>query len=101
MKYYRVQEKRNILHTTKRSEANWIGNILRRNCLPKHIIERNIEEGIEVTGRQGQRRKQLPDNLKEKRILEIEIGSIRSHFVENSLWKRLWTSRKTDYEMNE
>jgi len=28
-------------------------------------------------------------------ILETERGSTRSHFVENSLWKRQWT-RKTD-----
>jgi len=26
-------------------------------------------------------------------ILETEIGSNRSHCVENSLWKRLWTYR--------
>ena len=34
-------------------------------------------------------------------ILEIERGSTRSHPVENSLWKRLRTCRKTDYRMNE
>jgi hypothetical protein len=36
----RVKEYRNILHTIKRSKANWSGHILRRNCLLKHIIER-------------------------------------------------------------
>ena len=30
------------------------------------------------------------------RILEIEIGSTRSHSVENSLWKGLCISHKTD-----
>jgi hypothetical protein len=30
-----------------------------------------------------------------------ERGSTRSHCVENLLWKRLWTCRKTDYRMNE
>jgi hypothetical protein len=34
-------------------------------------------------------------------ILEIERGSTRSHPVENSLWKRLRTCRKTDCRMNE
>lgn len=29
--------------------------------------------------------------------MEIEIGSTRSHFVVNSLWKRLWSSFKTYY----
>jgi hypothetical protein len=41
------------------------------------------------------------DDLKgNERILEIEMGSTRSHPVENSPWKRLWTSRKTDCAMN-
>jgi hypothetical protein len=33
--------------------------------------------------------------------LEIERGSSRSYPVENSLWKKLRTCRKTDYWMNE
>jgi hypothetical protein len=36
-----------------------------------------------------------------QRILVIERGSTRSHPVENSLWKRLRTCRKTDCRMNE
>ena len=35
--------------------------------LLKHIIERKVEEGMEVTERQGIRHKQLLDDLKEKR----------------------------------
>jgi hypothetical protein len=38
-----VKVERNILHTIKRSEANWIGHVLRRNCLPKHVIEGKME----------------------------------------------------------
>jgi hypothetical protein len=30
---HRVKEERNILHTIRRNMANWIGHILRRNCL--------------------------------------------------------------------
>jgi hypothetical protein len=37
----------------------------------------------------------------EEKVLEIERGRTRSHPVENSLWKRLRTSHKTDYRMNE
>jgi hypothetical protein len=36
-----------------------------------------------VTGIRGRRRKQLLDDLKENRLLEIEVGSTRSHSVEN------------------
>jgi hypothetical protein len=35
----RVKEERNIVNTIKGSKANWIGHILRRNCLIKHVIE--------------------------------------------------------------
>jgi hypothetical protein len=35
------------------------------------------------------------------KMLETEGGSTRSHNVENSLWKRLWTCRKTDCGLNE
>jgi hypothetical protein len=38
-------------------KANWIGHILRRNCILKHIIEGKIGGGIELMGRQGKRRK--------------------------------------------
>jgi hypothetical protein len=40
---HRVKEERNILHTIKRRKANWIGHILRRNCLLKHVIEGKLE----------------------------------------------------------
>jgi hypothetical protein len=39
---HRVKEERNILHTIRRRKANWIGHILRRNCLLSHIIEGKI-----------------------------------------------------------
>jgi hypothetical protein len=66
-KYYTVKGDRNILHTIKRRKANWIGHILHRNCLLKHFVERKIEGKTEVTGRRGRRRKQLLNDLKEKR----------------------------------
>jgi hypothetical protein len=40
-----VKEERNILHTVKRRKANWIGHILRRNCLVENFIEGKIEKG--------------------------------------------------------
>ena len=56
---------------------------------------------IEVTGRRERRRKKVLDDLKKiKRVLEIERGS-QDPTVENSLCKRLWTCRNTDYRMNE
>jgi hypothetical protein len=52
----RVKEERDILHAAKQRKANWIGHILRRNCLPKHVIEGNEEGRIGEIGRGGRRR---------------------------------------------
>jgi hypothetical protein len=49
----------------RKEEANWIGHILRRDCLLKHVIEGKIEGRTEMTGRRGRRRKQQLDDLKE------------------------------------
>jgi hypothetical protein len=64
--WYRVKEDSNILHTIKK-KANWIGHILRKNCLLKHITEGNIRGRIEVTETEGKIRKLLLDDLKERR----------------------------------
>ena len=82
----RVKEQRNILHKISKRKANWIGHILRRNCFLQWVIEGKIKGGIEVTGRQGRRRRKLLDDLKERRGY--------SHLKEEaldltSLWKRL------------
>jgi len=63
----RVKEQRNILHEISKLRANWIGHILRRNCLLQRVIEGKIKGGIEVTGRRGRRRRKLLDDLKERR----------------------------------
>jgi hypothetical protein len=39
----RVEEQRNILHETSKRKANWIGHVLRRNCLLRQVIERKIK----------------------------------------------------------
>jgi len=59
----RVKEQRNILHEIRKRKANWIGHILRRNCLLQRAIEGKIQGGIDVTGRQGRRRGKLLDEL--------------------------------------
>jgi hypothetical protein len=56
----KVKEERNILYTVKRRAAEWICQILCRNCLLK-------DGRIYVTGRRGRKHMQLLDGLKEKR----------------------------------
>jgi hypothetical protein len=62
-----VKEQRNILHEISKRKANWIGHILRRNCLLQQAIEGKIKWAIEVTGKRGRRRRKLLDDLKERR----------------------------------
>jgi hypothetical protein len=75
----REKEERNILHTIRRRKANWIGHILRRNCLLKHIIEGKII-GIRTRGR---RRKQLLDDLKEAR----RSWKLKEEAQDRTLWR--------------
>jgi len=60
-------EERNIRQTIEGRKDNWVGHFLHRNCLLKHDVEGKIKGRIEVTRRQGRRRKHLLDGLEEKR----------------------------------
>jgi len=40
---HRVKKERNILQTVESSKTNWIGHILRRNCLLKHVFVGQIK----------------------------------------------------------
>ena len=56
-----------LLHEIRKRNANWIGHILRRNCLLQQVIEGKIKGRIEVTRRRGRRCKKLLDDLKDRR----------------------------------
>ena len=88
----RVREKQNILHTIKGKKivlvAFWIGSALRKKVV-KDIWKRREGEEEDVIS--------YSVTWRNEKILEIERGSTRSRSVENSLWKSLWTCRKTDY----
>ena len=78
-----VNEQRNILHTVKRRKANWIGHILRRNCLLNQVIEGKIKGEIEVTRRQGRRRKKLLDYPKDRR----GYCHLKEEAVDRNMWR--------------
>ena len=80
-----VNEQRSILHAIRKRKAVWIGHILRRNCLLKQVIEGKIKGEIEVTRRQGRRRKKLLDDLKDRRGY--------SHLKEEALDRNMWWDR--------
>ena len=78
----RVNEQRNILHEIRKRKANWIGYILRRNCLLKQVIEGKIKGETKVTRRRGKRRKKLLDDLKDRKGY--------SHLKEKALDGTMW-----------
>jgi hypothetical protein len=78
----RGKEQRNILHDIRKRKANWIGHISRRNCLLQRVTKGKIQGKIEVTGRQGRRRRKLLDDLKERRGY--------SHLKEEALYRTIW-----------
>ena len=80
-----VKEQRNILHEISKRKANWIGHILRINCFLQRVVEGRIKGRIEVTGRRGRRRRQLLDDLKERRGY--------SHLKEAALDRSMWRCR--------
>ena len=81
----RVDKQRNILHEIRKRKANWIGHILRRNCLLKQVIERKIKGEMEVARRRGRRRKKLLDDLKDRRGY--------SHLKDEALDRTKWRHR--------
>ena len=81
----RVKEQTKILHEIRKRKANWIGHILRRNCLLQRVTEGKVHGGIKVTGRQGRRLRKLLDDLKERRGY--------SHLKEEALDRTMWRAR--------
>ena len=78
-----VNEQRNILHAIRKGKDTWIGHILRRNCLLKHVSEGKIKGEIEVTRRQGRRRKELLDDLKDRR----GYSNLKEEALDRNMWR--------------
>ena len=80
-----VNEQRNIVREIRKRKANWIGHILRRNCLLKQVIEGKMKGEMEVTRIRGRRRKKLLDDLQDRRGY--------SHLKEEALDRTMWRNR--------
>jgi hypothetical protein len=78
-----VKVERNILLTIKRSQANWIGHIWRRNCLLKHDIEGKIEGSKELTGRRGIRWTHLLGDLEGTR----GFWKLKEETLDRTVWR--------------
>ena len=74
-----IGEKGTLLHNTLRRKANWIGHILRRNCLLHDAIEWQMAEvkGVE-------RKTQLLDDLRNRR----RYWELNEEAEDRKRWKR-------------
>jgi len=83
----KVNEERNIVPEIRKWKANWIGHIVRRNCLLKHVIEGKIRRETEVTRRRERRCRKLLDDVKDRR----GNSHLREETLDRSMWRnRLW-----------
>jgi hypothetical protein len=90
MRKYYTESSRTGISYIQRRERWLIGLVtMCRNCLLKHVVEGNIEGGIEVTGIQGRRRQQLLDDFKEATGYLKWKDEAPDRTLENSLWKTL------------
>jgi len=70
------------LHTNQsRSYLNHL--VLRRNCLLKQVIEGKIKGEMEVARRRGRRRKQLLDDLKDRR----GYSHLKGEALDRIMWR--------------
>jgi hypothetical protein len=83
--WFRVNEQRNIVHEIRKRKANWIGHILRRNCLLKQEKKKKIKGEMEVTNRRGRRRKKLLDDLMNRR----GYSHLKEEALDRTMWRRL------------
>ena len=75
----RMGEKRTLINNILRRKANWIGDILRRNCLLHDAIEGQMME-VKGVGR----RTQLLDDLRNRR----RYWELNEETEDRKIWKR-------------
>ena len=80
---FRVNEQRNILHEIRKRKANWIGHILPRNYLIQQVIEGKIKGQIEVTRRRGRRRKEVLDDVNDRR----GYCQLKEEALDRTMWR--------------
>jgi len=80
---FRVNEQRNILHEISKRKANWIGHILRRNCLIQRVIEGKVKGGIGMAGKRGRRRRNLLDGLEDSR----GYCELKEEALDRTVWR--------------
>ena len=67
----------------RKRKANWIGHILRRNCLLKQVSEGKIKGEMEVTRRRERICRKLLDDLKDRR----GYSRLKEEAPDRTMWR--------------
>jgi len=82
-----VQEQRSLVHVIKQRQANWIGHVLRHDCLLKTVLEGKIDG---KRPREEPRRK-MPDLLMEQKDKKISYEELKRGAQSRVGWRhRHW-----------
>ena len=81
----RIGEKSTLLNNILRRKANWIGHILRRNCLLHDTIQGKMTKVKGV----GRRRTQLLDDLRNRR----RYWELKEEAEDRKRWRRQFINR--------
>ena len=81
----RIGEKRTLLKNILRRKANWIGHILRRNCLLHDAIEGRMTEVRGI----GRRRTQLLDDFRDSR----RYWELKEEAEDRKRWRQQFINR--------
>ena len=82
----RIREKRALLNNILRRKVDWIGHIVRRNCLLHYAIEGQM---MEVKGVRRRRRTQILDDLRNRR----KYWELKEQAEDLERWRRQFINR--------
>jgi hypothetical protein len=84
----RIGEKRTLINNILRRKANWIGHILRKNCLLHDVIEGQMTEEKGV----GRRTQLLDDLRNRRRYWKLKMETTVYHTIVREKYKLSCTS---------
>jgi len=82
-----VQEQRSLVYVIKQRQANWIGHVLRHDCLLKTVLEGKMEG----RGPRGKPRRKMLDLLVEQEDKKISYEELKRGAQSRVGWRhRHW-----------
>ena len=78
-----VQEQRSLVHVIKQRQANWIGHVLRHDCLLKTVLDSKMEG----KWTRGKPRRKMLDLLVEQEDKKINYEDLKRRAEHRTKWR--------------